>query len=810
MGKLLRDLRYALRTLARTPGFTFGIVLTLALGMGVNAAMFGVVDTLFLKPPAGVAQPDRVVRIYVRRKFGNDINTGGIGKYPAFVDLRGSGVFDRTAAATQRDLSLGRGAQAEQIHVGAVSHDYFPLLGVSPARGRFFTAAEDTPAGERVAVLSYGFWQRRFAGDTAVLGRALQIGKGTYTVIGIGPRSFSGIELAPVDLWLPIEVSAGEIANTEALTSRSWWWMEAIARLKPGMRDDQAAALATLTLQRGERGAKGQDTLATVVLGPIEAARSPELSDTSRVSMWIGGVSLLVLLIACANVANLLLARGAGRRRELAVRAGLGAGRGGLASLLLSESLVLASLGGAAALLLAAWGGALVRSLLIPDLPAGTSLVDGRVLVFTALAVLVTTLLTGMLPAISSSSTDLAEALKSGNHTTYKGARVRAALVIAQVALTLVLLVGAGLFVRSLRNVESLDLGFDAPKVLEVSVNLDAAGVSPSEVNSTYLSLLDRVRQLPGVEHAAASMGTPFNWGYKFGFHAQDVDTATVHWRGGAYFTGVTPGYFGTMGTRLAAGRDFTDADVSGAQQVAVIEASMASHFWPGRSALGKCLYLGADTVTTCTQIVGIVADQKRGSVTDSSVSFYQPIAQVKNLHISALMVRARTKGTDIADAIRREVQARGNLPFASVQTLEQQISPQLRSWRLGAEAFSAFGILALIISATGIFAVIAYSVSQRTQEIGIRMALGAETRRVARMILAQGLRATIAGVVVGAAGAYAMARALKSLLYGVGPADPLVFVGVASVLVVVAAAAAWFPARRAAKIDPMVALRYE
>ncbi len=811
MEKLVRDLRYALRSLARTPGFTLGVVLTLALGIGANATMFGVVDTLFLKPPAGVTDPGRVERIYIRRRFNSDENTGGVGKYPVFQDLRAGGAFAQTAAVTGRTMSLGRGAQAEEIQAGVVSHDFFPLVGVTPARGRFFTAAEDNPAGERVAVLSWGFWQRHFAGDTSVLGKPLAIGKGTYTVIGIAPKDFGGIDIKPVDLWLPIEIAASEVAGTEALTSRGWWWMTAIGRLKPGATVAQTEAYATQVLRRGAVAAKdNSDTSATIVLGPIQAARSPRLSDTTKVSIWVGGVSLLVLLIACANVANLLLARGATRRRELAVRAGLGAGRAGLMQLLFAESLVLALSGGAAAVLIAAWGGAAARGILIPELPAGAATVDGRLLAFTLVVALSTTLLIGILPALSGGTADVAEALKSGSHATQRGSRTRLTLVAAQVALTLVLLVGAGLFVRSLRNVENQDMGFDIDKVFQVAVNLDAAGMPKQENNSTYLALLDRIQRLPGVAYAAATMGTPFSWAYASYVRAEGADSIPSGKGGGPYFVEVTPDYFKTMGTRIVSGREFNAGDVFGAGRVAIVSASFVRTVWPGKNAIGKCLFLGGDSSNVCTQVVGVTADSKRGSVLDTSLQYYVPLAQDTSPHISALMVRARGATAPVADAIRHEIQNYGSLPYAQIQTLSEQIDPQLESWRLGSAAFSAFGLLALLIASMGIFAVISYSVSQRTQEIGIRMALGAESRRVAQMIVGQGVRPAIAGVLVGAAGAVAMGRTLRSLLYGVGPNDPAVFIGVAVILLAVAALAAWLPARRAARVNPVVALRYE
>jgi len=814
MESLLNDIRYAFRALARTPLFTLGVVLTLALGIGVNAAMFGVVDLLFLRPPAGVRDASSIRRVYVRRTVGSLGTFTGISVgYPTYLDLSdGAAGFDALAAITDREMSLGRGTAAQNVQAGVVSHTYFPMLGVRPGLGRFFTAAEDAPGVEHTAVLSYGFWQRRFAGDSSVIGKVLPMGKGTYTVIGVAPRGFTGLDLRPADLWVPIRTAADEIVGADGLMSRDWIWMSVVGRLKSGIAPDAAASRATLLYRRGVVENGKRDSTSVVMLGPLQVARGPEAGSDTKVSAWIGGVALVVLLIACANVANLLLARGVARRRELAVRAGLGAGRSGLIRLLLAESLVLAALGGAAGLLMAVWAGGAARSLLIPGLPGDVPIVDPRVIGFTLLAITATALLTGIVPAYQASRADLTESLKSGGRgATAHGGRTRSALLVLQIALTLVLLVGAGLFVRSLRNVQTLDLGFDADRVLDARVDLSAAGLAGSEIDATYLRVLERVQRLPGVEHATA-ITAPFGWGWGVTMRAEGVDSMPRLRGGGPYVNLVTPDYFATLGTRVLAGRPFTAGDRAGGEPVAVINRTMARTLWADRGVLGKCLYVGSDTTTLCRRVVGVVADAHRGGVLEpATMQYFLPFGQYEGgMHVNGLAIRARGPIAPVAEAVRREFHAAGDLPFADVTTLADRIAPQYRSWRLGAQAFSAFGLLALSIAAMGIFAVISYGVSQRTQEIGVRMALGAEAAQVARLVLGQGLRAALIGVALGGAGAYAMARGLASLLYGVTPADPLVFSATAAVLVLVAAAAAWLPARRAARIDPMVALRYE
>ena len=627
--------------------------------------------------------------------------------------------------------------------------------------------------------------------------------------------AFAGIDLEPVQVFLPIEAAADEFVDPGALTSWNYWWMNAIARVPADRGKDGIVARATAVFRRGIGEGRRPDSTSHVLLGPIQEARGPTASDESKVSAWIGVVAVVVLLIACANVANLLLARGVARRRELAIRAGLGAGRGGLIRIVLAESMVLAVAGGGGALLLAAWTGSAVRAFLVPDMPDAMAL-DVRTLGFTAAAVLFTALLTGIVPALQHSGAELTESLKSGGQAaTPRGGRTRAALLVAQIALTLVLLVGAGLFVKSLRNVQQVDLGFDPDRVLEARVNMGDAGLEGPAANAEYLRLMDRIARLPGVAHAAATMA-PFGWGFAVTIKVQGHDSIPQLPTGGPYLNVVTPGYFASLGTRLVEGRVFSDADGPAAPRVGVINETMARALWPRDGAIGKCLYIGSDTTTTCTQIVGVVANAKRGQVTETaSMLYYLPYAQGRSVwrdgaQIGGLVVRSRGRADDIADAVRHEIQTSGSLPYANVRSLADRIAPQYRSWRLGAAAFTAFGALALVIAAMGIFAVISYSVSRRTQEIGVRMALGAQAAQVARMVLGQGMKAAAVGIVLGAAGAWALGRGIRSLLYEVKPADPTVFVTVAAVIVAVAALAAWLPARRAARVDPMTALRYE
>ncbi len=828
---LRQDLRYALRAIARTPGFAATVVATLALGIGANTTMFSVLDTLLVRPPAGVRAPGEVVRLYIRqthRDFGEWTNTST--SVPDFEAIRdGTPLFSAVAAQYSPTMSLGRGAEARQVRVAAVSHDYFDMLGVVPGRGRFFTADEDKVGGERVAVLSEASWRTRFGGDTAILGRALPIGRSTYTVVGVAPAGFTGADLRPTELWLPLGAAADDVNSADAMSSRDWYWVEALARVRPGADRRAAAEQATLAFRIGREAARAAEASrqtsisgggrslddaegpATVLLGPIQESRGPTMSDDAKVALWVGLVAGIVLLVACANVANLLLARGVGRRREIAVRLGLGATRARLLGLLLVESAVLGLVGGAAALLLAVWGGSAIRAFLLPDLVGGRVL-DWRVLGFTAGVAVFAGVLAGIAPAFRSSRLDLSQALKEGGRgQTGSRGRLRAGLVVAQVALTAVLLVGAGLFVRSLRDAQGVDLGFDPDRVAVASVNLGEIGLDDAAQEATYRRLFERLRAYPGVEKAALTMGLPFWTTFATDVRASGTDSIPRLPAGGPYYISVTPEYFDAAGLRLLQGRSFTDADGPGSAPVTIINEAFARRVFPGRDPIGQYLYVGGDSVQA--RIVGVVQNAANRSVTDLDVLLYYLAMDQRAVapRISGILMRTRGPTAPLVPGLQRALQeSESGLPYVRVRALAEHIAPQYRSWRLGATMFTAFGLLALVIAGLGLYGVTAYSVGQRTQEIGVRVALGAQADAVVRLMMRQGLGATMLGLVLGAAGAVVLGRAVRALLYGVSPGDPAVFAAVAAVLLGVATVAAWLPARRAALVDPMVALREE
>ena len=840
MDSLIRDLRYAIRGLLRSPGFTLAVVATLALGVGANTTMFSVLNRLFLEPPAHVRDASRVKRLYFSHRLDwmgeTSFNAGA--SFPGYESLLPVRAFRRVAAFTGADyrVSVGVGVGARQARVSAVTASFFPLLGVRAVRGRFFGSTEDRLGAEPVAVVSHRYWMRQMAGDSNVLGRTLTIGPFAYTVIGVAPPGFTGAGLEEPDLWLPIQQAAPLMLQqaaplmpgAEALRNRGWFWLSFLARLSPGASPAAAAAEASLAFRRAAAASeRPSDPLGTVVLGPIQAARGPDMSSDAKVGLWVGLVALVVLLIACANVANLLLARGMRRRTELAVRAGLGAGRARLARQLLAESSILAAAGAVAGLLVASWGGAVVRAYLLPAAAAG-SLLDARVLAFTVAAAAAVALLGGGAPAWLSSRVDLASALRSGEREAGAArGRLRSGLLAAQVALTLVLLVGAGLFVRSLRHAETLDYGFDVAHLLAARVDLngtsgapvqfsrrDAGGGATADPRSAlYLRLADRLRANPAVAGVAASTGSPFESVYAIDVRVSGRDTLPRVPSGGPYVVTATPGYFSTMGTGIVRGRGFTSADVKGAMPVTVVSRSFARLAWPGRDPVGECLYLGEDANEPCVRVVGEAADVRSTDVTgEAPLTYYVPFAQ----HLTAwpldgLLIRTRGPAAAAAGEIQHALQtAEPDLPFVSVQPMLDRVEPQWRSWQLGATMLSEFGALALAIAALGLYGVTAYGVSQRTREIGVRIALGAGGGDVVRLAVTQAIRATAVGGAIGLLVALALARALSSLLFGVKPLDPASLGEAVMVLLAVATLAAWLPARRAAAVDPMEALRTE
>ncbi|HYC32144.1 MAG TPA: ADOP family duplicated permease [Gemmatimonadales bacterium] len=810
----MQSLRYAFRQLRRAPSVTAAVVLTLALGIGANSVMLTLLDTLLLSPPAGVHDAGELRRIYLTgaRAGSGAISTLSVPDYEAFrADVPGLGTV---AAYTGSELTVGRGRAAHPVRASLVTGEYFALLGGRVATGRLLGPGDDRESGPRVAVISHGYWERRFAGDSGIVGRLLQVGDGSYEIVGVAAEGFTGTDLRAVDIWLPIRV-AGPGLIPGAMT-RDVSWVQVIGRLTPATSAAAAAAQATVAWRRavaaeGERevGPRG-----TIVLGPIQEGTGPEGSPASRVVVWTAAIAGLMLLVACANVANLLLARALARRHELAVRIALGAARGTIARHLLAESLLLGILGAAAALLVALWGGPVVRSVVLPPGSALNPPFDWRV-VLPALALgVLAGILAGLLPATQGSAAALTDALRSGGRQPGGLSRARTLLVTAQVMLTTVLLVGAALFVRSLDAVQRLDLGLDLDRVLLVDVDLEEAGIPAARLSAIRQELLARAAAVPGVSHAALSRGGPFGHGFGTGVRVPGLDsTVRPSRRLGPFYFAVSGGYFGVMGTPLRAGRTIHPTDAAGTAPVVVVNETMARLLWPGRRAVGECLVIDVDPGGRCREVVGVVADTRRQQLLeDPLMMFYVPLAQLDEpgAH-QTLYVRA---ADGVAPAALRGplreslVGVAPDLPYVSVEPLTEVVAPQLVTWRLGAAMFTAFAALALLVAAVGLYGMLAYLVAQRTREIGLRMALGANAGEVTGLVLRQGLLPVLAGALAGGVLALIGARSGADMLYGVGPTDPVAYASATAALLLILLAACVPPARRATRVSPTVALR--
>ena len=820
-----QDIRYAVRGLRQKPGFTLAVVTTLGLGIGANAAMFGITDRLLFRPPSFMKDPDRVHRVYLVRTFDGKENFQGWFQYTRYNDLRQwTSAFDVSAAISSSQTAVGVGDDARNMDVAAVSASYWQLFDAPPAIGRYFSAAEDTtPVGASVAVLGYPFWQSRFGGRADVIGQRLKIAKVDYTIIGVAPKGFHGTatERVPV-AFVPITTYAGTEFTWNPKDLSNWYtkynisWMQMYARRKAGVSNEQATADLTNAFKRSyqkQRDMSPQTTPAELtkpraIAGSVHAARGPQPSEVSKVARWVSGVAVIVMLIAAANVANLLLARALRRRREVAVRLALGVSRGRLVSQLVTESLVLAVLGGALGLALAQFGGTVLRSQFFPSGEKLSVIADVRTLLFAAGAVIFAGLFTGLTPAFTAGRTDLATSLKAGvREGTYHRSRMRTALLVLQGALSVILLVGAGLFVRSLSNVSALRMGYDIDPILWVGVEERGEKLTSAEKSALRNRLEESARRIAGVTQASRAATVPFYMTWDESIIVQGIDTAVLN-RKSFRIQAAAPTYLATVGTKLLRGRFIESTDTEKSPKVMVVSESMAKFLWAGKDAIGQCVRIGADTVP-CTEVVGITEDVRAGELNDDDkFYYYRPITQA-NPEGGGLFLRVSGAAARSVETVRRELQK--EMPGASyvtVQPFEQIFAPNVRSWRLGATMFVVFGGLALVLAAIGLYSVIAYAVVQRTHELGVRMALGAQVRDVVRLVLGEGLKLTLLGVVIGGAIALYAGRWVKPLLFNVQPTDPLVFGGVIAVLLLAATLASLIPAIRAARVDPNVALR--
>ena len=818
---IAQDLRYALRGLRGRPAFSLGVIVTLALGIGANAAMFGITDRLLFRAPPNLRAAGEVHRVYLSWFEDGSRRVERNMAFREYLDLaRDTRSFSSFAAFQTNTLAVGDGIDSRERNVTVASASYFDFFDARPALGRFYSKQEDVaPRGSPVVVLGYSFWQNEFGGRRDILGHQLRVGKTLCTIIGVAPEHFVGMSDQGIPAaFMPISAYAWGQRETDYTTTVFWSWLELVARRKADVSEATANADLTnafrrtwITAAASNPGIPPVDSgRPAAELGPVQAGRGPQASNEAKVVTWVSGVAFIVLLIACANVANLLLSRAVKRRREIALRLALGVSRARLARQLLTESLVLAVIGGILGILIAQWGGASLAALFLSGDASMSVVSDARTLAVALVATMAAALLTGLAPALHSMRGDLARSLGAGARDTGGGAqplRARTALLVLQAMLSMVLLVGAGLFVRSLQNVRGMRLGYDVGPVIYVLENPRNVRLAPAEAIALEQRLLDEATRIPGVVAATPAVSVPFRSNEGRGLFIEGVDD--VRKRGRFILQAGGPDYFKTVGTRILRGRAFDRRDAAYAPGVVVISDGMARVLWPGLDALGKCIRIGADT-SPCSTVIGIAEDMRVRSLTDEREhAYYIPFAQYDIQPAGALLVRVNGDATDYADLVRRRLQQL--MPGSSYVTTSpfyQLVEPTMRSWQFGATMFVAFGGLALSLAGIGLYSVIAYGVAQRRQEIGVRLALGASRANVVRLILRGGLRFVIAGIAMGGVIALWSGRWIGELLFHESPHDPVVYVSVTITLIVVAVAATIVPALAASRVDPSVTLR--
>jgi len=819
---LQQDVRYALRGLRRAPGFTASAVVTLGLGIGANVAMFGVIDRLMFRPHAYLRDPSHVHRVYLQTTDRDQVVTRNGMEYTRYLDLRRwTTSFSDYAAYSYGAMAVGTGEASREQSVAAVSASFFRFFNARPALGRFFVAAEDsTPVGASVAVLDYGYWQSAFGGRSDVIGQALQVGSVTCTIIGVAPRGFTGVaESSAPAIYIPITTFAGHQTGPDAreyFVNYHWGWMDMMVRRKPGVTIAAANAdLSNAHIRSWNAERAMSQRLPTVeiarpraIVSSLRSAAGPDPGLEARTLLWVTGVAAVVLFIACANVANLLLARALRRRREVALRVALGVSRMRLVAQSLTESVVLALLGCVVGLAVAQWGGLALRRLFIDETSRFDLLTDARTVLVAFGVAIVAALLTGIAPVLFTARGELISTLKMGpREGTYHRSPARSLLLIMQGALSTALLVGAGLFVLSLNHVRNMRIGFDADRMLIVVRHLRGAEMSDSASARLGLRLLEQGQSTPGVEHAAWVSSVPFWITSSTGLFVPGIDS--VNRLGRFTYQQGTSDYFQTMGTRILRGRGFTKDDRANSPPIVVVSQSMAKVLWPGQDAIGKCIRIGADT-KPCTTVVGVAEDVSHESLTEESRNrYYLPIEQFRPSYGFGVLLRMRGDPAQSMERVRQSMQTvMPGQTYVTVQQMSTVIEGQQRSWRVGATMFVAFGGLALIVAAIGLYGVIGYNVAQRMHELGVRVALGASSPDVVRLVVGQGVRFAVAGIALGSGLALVAGRWIQPLLFEQSARDGRVFGAVGGVLLAVAVLASALPARRATRVDPNTVLR--
>jgi macrolide transport system ATP-binding/permease protein len=813
MHTLLQNMRYGARILLKKPGFTLVAVISLALGVGVNTAIFSVLNTALLRP-LQVEEPEALVGLY--RKIPQDPNYNRF-SYPNYVDVRDRNqVFESLAAYYFAPFNLSGGGKTERVYGKVVSGNYFYTLGVKINQGRDFLPEEDrTPDAHPVAVLGYGFWQRRFGGDPALVGKTIVLNGYVFTVIGIASPQFQGAELGMVpDVFVPMMMQARAMPGRNWLDVRDIGWLRVVGRLKRGVSAEQAQAeMQTLGNQLRSEYPKINESFGIAVIADFGI--HPQFRSMARNFLLIlMAVVGLVLLIACANVANLLLARAAERQQEIGIRLALGAGRWRLIGQLLTESLLLAVLGGGAGLMITPWiiDGLSIAIMQASPMPSPVEFhIDHRVFAFTGLLAMLSGVIFGLAPAISATRTDLMKIIKGDTAGRPGRARLRSLFVGAQVALSLVLLVIAGLFIRSLQQAQRIDVGFETEHQLMMTFDLGLQGYDRERGRAFQQQLEERVKVLPKVQSVTFANVVPFGLG-------SDQDR-------GITIDGYTPpnglqvmpinfnivgiNYFRTMGIPLVQGRDFGVQDNEKSPLVAIVNETAARRFWPNQAATGKRFRYGTDSPEV--EVIGVARDIKYFTLGEEPVPYlYSPLSQT---YLSRVTLQVRTTGDpwQLVGAVQQEIDVIDkDLPVFDVTTMSRDLQGALKAPRLAAVLLGVFGAVAMLLAAVGIYGVVSYAVAQGTREFGLRMALGALPRNVAWLVLRRGMLPVWIGMLIGLGASLAVTRLLTSYLYSVSATDPLAFMAVVVLLGGAALLASYYPARRATKVDPMVSLRYE
>lgn len=813
MSTLIADVRYSIRSLLKNPGLTLAAILSLGLGIGANTTIFTWVQAVLFRPFPMAADPASLRIASMENREGASRSWS----YPNFKDFHDRATMMDAVAQSSQTFNVAIDGTAERTWGGLVSGNFFDVLGIRPAVGRLLSPQDDlTPGGHPVAVISYAYWQQHFSGNPAVVGRKVTINDTPMTIIGVTPDGFIGAALGvSSSIWVPMSMQR-EMMGTDRLTVRGSGWFQSMVRLKAGITQQQAQSEATAIMSQLAREDPRINEGRRLRIVPTWQAPFGAPVVLTPVLGVLSVLVALVLVIACANVANLLLSKAVSRRREIAVRLSLGASRLRLIRQLLTESMLLAAAAGALGMVMAYWTMDVIMAFVPPvDMPIDLGLrIDSTTLMFALIVSVVTGLVFGLAPALQSSSPETMQALKeegrsgSGSRTT---GRLRNALVIAQVAVCLVLLVGATLFLRSFIAAQNLSPGFDASHVVTASMDMYPSGYTGDRMIEFERRALETIQARPGVLSAAFGSRVPLGFSGNSsmgiavdGYVPRKDEEVTI-----SYST-VGPGYFETMGIPVREGRDYDARDTADAPMTIVINDAMARRYWPQGRAIGGRIRIGKDT----GEVIGIVADSKYATINEAPLP--QLFLPMSRFNTGTLRVFVRTNGdprpmvAEVRNAIRALDAA---LPVYDARTLNEHMQVAVFAQRMAANLLGAMGVLALLLASIGLYGVMAYAVSQRTQEMGIRLALGASPGSLLGMIVWQGMKLTSIGLVIGLAialGAFGSIGAVRSILPGISPLDPITFVAVPIALAVIALLAAWIPGRRAGKVDPLVALRYE